>query len=77
MPGVIVFLSLCVQHGFATEAMELLAEGGKAEEWRPLYEAMRAISEKNPKTLARLAPEVQKPAEELYRELTKARELAK
>ena len=51
------------------EALAVLEQAGAHENWRPLYEALRAAAEGSAKYLRRVAPEVRVVAEKILREI--------
>jgi hypothetical protein len=53
----------------AKEALAVLEKAGAHENWRPLYEALRASAEGSAKYLRRIAPEVRVVAEKILREI--------
>ena len=61
--------------GHASEALVLLDETATGHRWRPLREAMAAVVEGTPAYLRQVAPEVRKPALEIYEELIRPLEL--
>jgi hypothetical protein len=65
------FLRRCISSGLAAEALDLLVEAGIPERWTPLFEAMRAIVDREPARLDGLAPEMRVVARELYDQLLK------
>lgn len=67
--AIVPFFRYAVSGGHAAGAADLLRQHGYDERWRPLYEALTAISEENTERLERLAPELKGPALELLVEL--------
>lgn len=61
-----------VSAGRAAEALHLLDSGEAGERWRPLREAVAAAVEGTPDYLREVAPEVRRPAEQIYARLTAA-----
>lgn len=53
----------------AKEALAVLEKAGAHENWRPLYEALRASAKGSAKYLRRIAPEVRVVAEKILREI--------
>lgn len=65
----VIFFEEVVKIGHAADAVKLLDEIGFEDRWRPLREALRAISEGTDAPLLRAAPEIRQPAEELIKQL--------
>ena len=59
-----------VSAGRAADALHLLDSGEAGERWRPLREAVAAAVEGTPDYLREVAPEVRRPAEQIYARLT-------
>jgi tetratricopeptide (TPR) repeat protein len=68
-PDIITFFREAVRTGHAADALKLLDDLHLTERWRPLWEALTAITAGSKHHLLRVAPEVRKPAEELIDEL--------
>jgi hypothetical protein len=68
-PDIVSFFREAVKTGHAEDAMELLDDIGYEDRWRPLREALRAITAGSDAPLLRVAPEVRQPAEELVAQL--------
>ncbi len=60
-----MFCHMCVQHGLADQAADLLKQAGIEGRLLPLYEALLAAAAGPNASLAHLAPEVRVPAEKL------------
>jgi hypothetical protein len=60
-----MFCHMCVQHGLADQAADLLKQAGIEGRLLPLYEALLAAAAGPNASLAQLAPEVRVPAEKL------------
>lgn len=69
LPEIVTFFRESVKAGYAKEAGELLTETDLAERWRPLREALAAITEGTRSYLRRVAPEVREPAEKILNDL--------
>ncbi len=62
----ITFLTVCVEHQLAAEAVELLVAADLAERWAPLFEALSAVAEHSRARLDGLAPEMRVAAVALF-----------
>ena len=71
-PDIVNFFREAARTGHAEESAKLLHECGKSEQWRPLVEALMAVAEGSTDRLLRLAPEMRRPASELYNEIRAA-----
>jgi tetratricopeptide (TPR) repeat protein len=72
----IEFLELiraCVAAGRASDALQLIVDAGKGDQWNPLVEALRAVEVGDREYLLRLAPEVRQPAGDIYDQITSKR----
>jgi tetratricopeptide (TPR) repeat protein len=68
-PEIIMFFRDAVATGHANEATQLIDDAECSESWRPLREALQAISRDDASYLTFLAPEIQRPVEELVTRL--------
>ena len=68
-PRTLAFFQEAARAGKAREAVEILAETGAAERWRPLREALEAIARGSESYLRRVAPEIRPAARELFKQL--------
>ncbi|WP_295435093.1 tetratricopeptide repeat protein [uncultured Thiodictyon sp.] len=67
---IILLFRAAVTASRASEALDLLDRGEAGERWRPLREAIAAALEGTPDYLREVAPEVRRPAEQIYARLT-------
>lgn len=63
------FFRAAVKTGHVDEVIAILERTGASETWRPLYEALRAVRERTPDYLRKVAPEVRAAALEILRVL--------
>ncbi|WP_193771518.1 ATP-binding protein [Candidatus Magnetaquicoccus inordinatus] len=63
------FIKLTAQQGHGKEVLQLIEQIGMREQWLPLWEAIRAYVNNNPKQLNSLAPEIRTPALEILQQL--------
>jgi Flp pilus assembly protein TadD len=68
-PEIIMFFRDAVATGHANEAVQLIDDAECGESWRPLREALQAISLDDASYLTFLAPEIRRPVEELAKKL--------
>jgi tetratricopeptide (TPR) repeat protein len=68
-PEIIMFFRDAVATGHANEAVQLIDDAECGESWRPLREALQAISRDDASYLSFLAPEIRRPVEELVTRL--------
>jgi Tfp pilus assembly protein PilF len=68
-PEIIMFFRDAVATGHANEAVQLIHDAECGESWRPLREALQAISRDDATYLTFLAPEIRQPVEQLVTRL--------
>jgi tetratricopeptide (TPR) repeat protein len=68
-PDLLLFFREAARTGHAPDAVRMLDDLGFGERWRPLREALAAISAGTRAYLRRIAPEVRQPAEQLLLDL--------
>ena len=66
---VIIFFRESLIQGFGEDALHLLIDCGREQEWRPLTEALRAAVGESKDLLRRQPLEIQAPAQEIYDQL--------
>jgi tetratricopeptide (TPR) repeat protein len=64
-PEIIMFFRDAVATGHTNEAMQLIDDAECGESWRPLREALQAISRDDASYLTFLAPEIRRPVEDI------------
>ncbi|MBO0722001.1 MAG: tetratricopeptide repeat protein, partial [Blastocatellia bacterium] len=68
-PEIIMFFRDAVATGHANEALQLIDEAQCGEHWKPMREALQAISRDDASYLTFLAPEIRQPVEKLLANL--------
>ena len=68
-PDILTLFREAVSNDLAAEALRLLDDSGAGARWRPLREALAAISSGNARYLNAVAPEVREPARRIMERL--------